>query len=88
MAVLEEYPTPAHILKADRNKLISLIQKKSRKSLKWSTAKYELLVSKARDFAPLSIHNASNVIMLGVYYLHDQKPWKKAWRKSLSPFVY
>ena len=67
MAVLEEYPTPAHILKADRNKLISLIQKKSRKSLKWSTAKYELLVSKARDFAPLSIHNASNVIMLGVY---------------------
>ena len=25
------------------------------------------LVSKARDFAPLSIHNASNVAMLGVY---------------------
>lgn len=67
IAVLEEYPTPAHILKANRNKLISLIQKNSRRSLKWSTAKYELLVSKARDFAPLSVHNASNIAMLGVY---------------------
>lgn len=67
IAILEEYPTPAHILKANSSKLISLIRKNSRRSLKWSVAKYELLVSKARDFAPLSIHNASNIAMLGVY---------------------
>jgi len=67
IAILEEYHTPAHILKANRSMLISLIQKNSRRSLKWSTAKYELLVSKARDFAPLSIHNSSNLAMLGVY---------------------
>jgi transposase len=35
MAVLEEYPTPALIVKADKNKLVSLIQKDSRKNLKW-----------------------------------------------------
>jgi transposase len=67
LAVLEKYPTPVHILKANRNKLIALIQKNSRRSLKWSTAKYELLVSKAREFAPLSINNSSNIAMLGVY---------------------
>ena len=67
IAVLEEYPTPAHILKANRRKLISLIQKTSHRSLKWSTAKYELLISKAKEFAPLSVDNPSNVIMLGVY---------------------
>lgn len=43
------------------------MQKNSRKGLKWSTAKYELLVSKARDFIPLGIHNSSNIAMLGVY---------------------
>ena len=31
------------------------------------TAKYELLVSKSREFAPLSVHNSSNIAMLGVY---------------------
>lgn len=67
LAVLEKYPTPAHILKANRNKLIALIQKNSRRSLKWATAKYELLISKAKEFAPLSISNSSNVAMLGVY---------------------
>jgi transposase len=67
IAVLEEYPTPTHILKANRSKLISLIQKKSRKSVEWSTAKYELLISKAKEFAPLSINNSSNIAMLGVY---------------------
>jgi transposase len=56
-----------HILKANRNKLIALIQKNSRRSLKWATAKYELLNSKAKEFAPLSISNSSNVAMLGVY---------------------
>jgi len=67
LAVLEKYPAPAHILKANRNKLIALIQKNSRRSLKWATAKYELLNSKAKEFAPLSISNSSNVAMLGVY---------------------
>ena len=67
LAVLEKYPAPVHILKANRNKLIALIQKNSRRSLKWATAKYELLNSKAKEFAPLSISNSSNVAMLGVY---------------------
>ena len=67
IAVLEKYPTPDAILKANRNNLISLIQKNSRRSLKWSTAKYELLISTAREFAPLSIHNTSNIAMLSVY---------------------
>ncbi|HLW05985.1 MAG TPA: IS110-like element ISCth8 family transposase [Marinilabiliaceae bacterium] len=67
LAVLEKYPAPAHILRANRNKLIALIQKNSRRSLKWATAKYELLNSKAKEFAPLSISNSSNVAMLGVY---------------------
>lgn len=67
IAVLEDYPTPAHILKADRNKLITLIQEKSRKSLKWATEKYELLILKANEFAPLSLHNTSNVAMMVVY---------------------
>jgi len=67
IAVLEEYPTPTHILKANRSKLVSLIQKNSRKGLKWSTVKCELLITKARDFVPLSIHSSSNITMLGVY---------------------
>jgi transposase len=67
IAVLEKYPTPEHILKANKDDLVSLIQDNSRKSPEWSNAKYELLVSKARDFAPLSINNPSNVAMIGVY---------------------
>jgi transposase len=67
IAILEEYPTPTDMLKANRNKLISLIHEKSRKSFKWSTSKYELLISKAKEFEPLSIHNSSNIAMLGVY---------------------
>ena len=67
IAVLEEYPTPAHILKGNRSKLVSLIQEKSRRGLKWSTAKCELLMAKAKEFLPLSIINSSNIAMLGVY---------------------
>jgi len=67
IAVLEKYPTPEHILKANKGHLVSLIRKNSRKSPEWSSAKYELLVSKAREFAPLSINNPSNVAMMGVY---------------------
>jgi hypothetical protein len=67
IAVLEQYPTPTAIIKANKNKLISLIQKSSRMGLKWATAKYELLVLKAKEFEPLSISNAANVAMLNVY---------------------
>lgn len=67
IAVLEEYPTPALIVKANKNKLVSLIQKNSRKSLKWATAKCELLISKAREFEPLSINNPANIAMLDIY---------------------
>jgi transposase len=66
-AVLKKYPTPEHILKANKGDLVSLIRDNSRKSTEWSSAKYELLVSKAREFAPLSINNPSNVAMMGVY---------------------
>jgi len=87
LAVLEKYPAPAHILKANRNKLIALIQKNSRRSLKWATAKYELLNSKAKEFAPLSISNSSNVAMLGVY-ISMIKTLEETLRKSSKPFVH
>jgi transposase len=64
---LEQYPTPEHILKANKGDLVSLIRDNSHKSLEWSTAKYELLVSKAREFASLSINNPSNIAMMGIY---------------------
>jgi transposase len=67
IAVLEEYPTPAHIIKANRRKLVSLIQKTSHKDIKWSTKKYELLILKAKEFEPLSISNTANVAMLNIY---------------------
>jgi len=66
-AILEKYPTPAQILKADRKSLIELIQKTSRKNVKWATKKYELLLSKAKDFEPLSISTSANLAMLKVY---------------------
>jgi transposase len=67
IAVLEEYPTPTAIIKADKDKLISIIQGNSHKSLKWATAKYDLLLCKAKEFEPLSINNAANITMLEVY---------------------
>lgn len=67
IAVLEEYPTPALIAKADKNKLVSLIRNNSRRSIEWATAKCELLVLKAREFEPLSINNPANVAMLSIY---------------------
>lgn len=67
IAVLEKYPTPTLIIKADKNKLTSLIQKESHRSLEWAAAKYELLVLKAKEFEQLSIDNSANVTMLGIY---------------------
>ena len=67
IAVLEKYPTPTLIIKADKNKLTSLIQKESHRSLEWAAAKYELLVLKAKEFGQLSIDNSANVTMLGIY---------------------
>lgn len=64
LAILEKYPTPEDILKADREELISLIRQTSRKNLKWATGKYELLCSKARSFNPLSINSIANAAML------------------------
>lgn len=65
-AVLEKYPTPAMILKADRNTLIGIISKSSRRTTGWAAAKYELLVSKAREFEPLSLPTPANLAMLEV----------------------
>ena len=64
LAILEKYPTPEDILKADSEELISLIRQTSRKNLKWATNKYELLCSKAHKFNPLSINSIANTAML------------------------
>lgn len=66
-AILSKYPTPAQILKANRKALIELIQMSSRKNIKWSTMKYELLIVKAKEFEPLSISTPANLAMLDVY---------------------
>jgi transposase len=66
LAILEKYPTPTHILKANRTELIELIRRTSRKNVKWATKKYELLISKARDFEPLSLSSSANLAMLDV----------------------
>ena len=67
IAVLEAYTTPTTIINADKDKLVSIIKENSRKSLGWATAKYELLVLKAKEFEPLSVNNTANVAMLTVY---------------------
>jgi transposase len=64
LAILEKYPTPEDILKADRENLIALIKQSARKNLKWATGKYEQLCSKARNFNPLSINSIANATML------------------------
>ena len=66
LAILEKYPTPTYILKASCTDLIELIRKTSRKNVKWATNRYELLISKAKDFEPLSLKSPANLAMLYV----------------------
>ncbi len=66
LAILEKYPSPSHIIKADSKELIALIKSTSVKSVKWSTLKYELLLQRATDFEPLSISTTANIAMLKV----------------------
>lgn len=66
LSILEKYPTPTHILKADRTELIELIRKTSRKNVKWAAKKYNLLISKAKDFEALSLSSPANLAMLDV----------------------
>ena len=66
LAVLDRYPSPEQILKANKKTLISLIEKTSKKGLAWSTEKYELLVLKAKEFKDLSINNPGNLAILKV----------------------
>ena len=66
LAVLDRYPSPNQILKANKKTLISLIEKTSKKGLAWSTEKYELLVLKAKEFKDLSISNPGNLAILKV----------------------
>jgi endonuclease III len=66
LAVLEQYPSPRHILQADHDELISLIKRTSKMGLKWATTKYDLLCSKAKDFKPLSLDTVSNLTMLSI----------------------
>lgn len=67
LAILEKYPSPTHILKAERTDLIELIRQTARKNVKWATQKYELLILKAKDFEPLSLCNHGNLAMLEVH---------------------
>jgi transposase len=64
LAILEKYPTPKHILQAERKEFIELIQTTSRKNEQWATRKYELLISKAKEFEPSSVSNIANITML------------------------
>lgn len=67
MAVLENYPTPDAVLKADKQQLITLIHQSSHKRIKWAMDKYELLYDKAQAFQPLSISSLANTAMLTNY---------------------
>lgn len=66
LAVLERYPTPKHMLHADRVDLIELIRITSRKKVDWATKKYELLISKAKEFNGLSIDSPANIAILDI----------------------
>lgn len=66
LAVLDKYPSPDHILKANKKTLISLIEKSSKKGLEWSTKKYNLLILKAKEFKSLSISTPGNLAILKV----------------------
>lgn len=77
LGILEKYPTPEHIINANKDKLIEFIKSTSRKSLKWATEKYDLLILKAREFQPLSINNSANLALLKIY-LEMIRTFKKA----------
>lgn len=66
LAILEKYPTPFDIILADKESIINLIQFTARKGSEWAITKYELLVQKAKDFAPLSISTPANITMLKI----------------------
>ncbi len=66
LAILEKFPSPTHILEADKVILIELIQKTAHQSVTWATKKYELLMCKAKEFEPLSLSNPANLAMLQV----------------------
>jgi transposase len=86
IAILEKYPTPTHILKAKPAELIELIRKSSRKNVKWAAKKYELLLSKAKDFEPLSLPTHANLAMLDVN-ISMVKSLSKSLEKVLSAIM-
>jgi len=86
LAILEKYPTPSSILRADRADLIELIHKTSRKNVKWATKKYDLLISKAKDFEPLSLSSPANLAMLDVY-ISMVKSLSKSLEKVLAAIL-
>ena len=67
LAILEKYPSPAHMLKADKRELTELIRRNSHKSADWSSKKCELLISKAQDFKTLSLDTAANLAILDIH---------------------
>lgn len=67
LTVLENYSSPQEILKADKSNLISIIAKASGCGTIWATKKYNILISKAQEFNPISINNMTNTVMLKNY---------------------
>lgn len=67
LSVLESFPTPQDMLRADKSNLISVIANASRMGIKWATSKYDMLISKAREFSLISISSMANTIMLKNY---------------------
>jgi transposase len=66
LALLEKYPTPSDILKADKEAMVDLIKMTSRKGVKWAASRYELLIQRAKEFEPLSISSPANIAMLQI----------------------
>lgn len=49
IAILSDYPTPQAILAAQKDKLVSILKKQSRKGLDWSEKKYNKLIDLAKE---------------------------------------
>lgn len=62
LSVLEKYPTPLCFLSADKDVVVSLISKLSRKGLSWSLRVYDELIVSAESANYLAVKHSSVVI--------------------------
>lgn len=63
LSILEKYPTPYHIISADKDKVIELISRLSRRGSAWSLAAYEKLLTSAQSAEYLAVKKTSVVIL-------------------------